>query len=136
MCRYLIIEPQYSDPDTFCHFMVGSNHVRASIQIYADLCMFEAVAVALTGSTLQKEYPDFTQFEEDDDLFYFLMTVLPHDGKEKCIRFRIFQDWPDDGVPYRADIRFYLSPVEADEFAATFKAWCANPEYLFVWKGD
>ena len=35
--RYFLIEPQYSDPDTFCHFTVGSDRVRASIQIYANI---------------------------------------------------------------------------------------------------
>ena len=35
--RYFLIEPKYSGPDTFCHFVVGSDRVRASIHIYADL---------------------------------------------------------------------------------------------------
>ena len=35
--RYFLIEPKYDDPDTFCHFLVGSDRVRASIQIYADM---------------------------------------------------------------------------------------------------
>jgi len=43
--RYFLIEPQYSDPDTFCHITVGSDRVRASIQIYATIPMFlEAVS--------------------------------------------------------------------------------------------
>ena len=41
----------------------------------------------------------------------------------------------DDGAPYRADIRFDLSPEEAEDFARELKQWCAKPD-AFVWKGD
>ena len=40
----------------------------------------------------------------------------PHEGGNKRLRFRVFQDWLDDGAPYRADIRFDLSPEEAEDF--------------------
>lgn len=40
------------------------------------------------------------------------------------------------GSPYRADIRFELSATETAEMASELKAWCAKPEYLFIWKGD
>lgn len=42
----------------------------------------------------------------------------------------------DDGAPFRADIRFDLSPAEAEEFARELEAWCTKPEYVFVWKAD
>lgn len=54
--RYFLIEPKYSDPDTFCHFVVGSDRVCASIQIYADLWMLRAVATALTAPSLEEEF--------------------------------------------------------------------------------
>jgi hypothetical protein len=119
--RYFLIEPKYSDPDTFCHFIIGSDRVRASIQIYADLWMLNEAAAALTAPSLQEEAPFMDEFEEGDDLFYFYLSVLPHDGGNRCLRFRVFQDWLDDGAPYRADIRFTLSPKEADEFASELK---------------
>jgi len=134
--RYFLIEPKYSDPDIFCHFIVGSDRVRASIQIYADLWMLDKVAAALTAPTLKEETPAVDEYEDDDYLFYFGLTVLPHEGKNKRLRFWVFQDLLDDGAPYRADIRFDLSPKEAEEFAGELKAWCAKPEYTFVWKGD
>ena len=59
----------------------------------------------------------------------------PHEGGNKRLRFRVFQDWLDDGAPYRADIRFDLSPEEAEDFAREHKQWCAKPD-AFVWKGD
>ena len=134
--RYFLIEPKYADPDTFCSFTVGSDRVRASIQIYANLRMLGEVAEALAVPTLKEEAPVVAEYEDGDDLFYFYLTVLPHDGEKKRLRFRIFQDWLDDGAPYRADIRFDLTPMEAEEFAKELKAWCDKPEYAFVWKAD
>lgn len=134
--RYFLIEPKYSDPDTFCHFVVGSDRVRASIQIYADLWMLCEVAAALVAPSLSEEAPVVFDFEDDGKLFYFYLTVLPHEGGQRRLRFRVFQEWLEDGAPYRADIRFDLSPKEAAEFASELEAWCAKPEYGFVWKAD
>jgi hypothetical protein len=91
--RYFLIEPKYSDPDTYCHFVIGSDRVRASIQIYADLWMLSEAAAALTAATVKEETPFVAEFEDGDDLFYFYLTVLPHDGGNRCLRFRVFQDW-------------------------------------------
>ena len=133
--RYFLIEPMYSDPDMFCHFVVGSDRVRASIQIYADMWMLGEVAAALTAPSLKEETPVVAEFEDGDDLFYFYLTVMPHKGGKKRLRFRVFQDWLDDGAPFRADIKFDLSQKEAEAFASELKAWCAKPN-AFVWKGD
>lgn len=134
--RYFLIEPKYSDPDTFCHFIVGSNRVRASIQIYADLEMLCAVAAALVAPSLQDEYPEITEFKDGYNLFDFHLSVLPHDGENRRLRFLVFQDWLDDGAPYRADIRFDLKPTEVVAFAKELQTWCSKPEYAFIWKGD
>jgi hypothetical protein len=135
--RYFLIEPKYSDPDTFCCITVGSDRIHASIQIYADLRMLEEIASALTLPLLKGEWPVNLGYNDgDSDLFFFYPTVLPHEGGNRHVRFRIFQEWQDDGAPYRADIRFELSPTEAVELANDLKAWCANPEYTFIWKGD
>lgn len=134
--RYFLIEPKYSDPDTFCHFVVGSDRVRASIQIYADLWMLRAVATALTAPSLEEEAPTIIDFEDVYGLFDFYLTVLPHEGGRKCLRFRVYQEMLDDGAPFRADIRFDLSPAEAEEFARELEGWCTKPEYVFVWKAD
>ena len=134
--RYFLIEPMYSDPDMFCHFVVGSDRVRASIQIYADMWMLGEVAAALSAPSLKEETPVVAEFQDGGDLFFFYVTVMPHEGGDKRLRFRVFQDWLDDGVPYRADIRFDLSQKEAEAFSSELKAWCEKPEYAFVWKGD
>ena len=134
--RYFLIEPMYSDPDTFCHFVVGSDRVRASIQIYADMWMLGEVAAALIAPSLKEEPPVVAEFQDGGDLFFFYLTVMPHEGGNKRLRFRVFQDWLDYGVPYRADIRFDLSQKEAEAFSSELKAWCEKPEYAFVWKGD
>lgn len=134
--RYFLIEPKYSDPDTFCHFVVGSDRVRASIQIYADMWMLGEVAAALTAPSLKEETPVVAEFQDGRDLFFFYLTAMPHEGGNKRLRFQVFQDWLDDGVPYRADIRFDLSQKEAEAFSSELKAWCARPESAFVWKGD
>ena len=79
-----------TEGDTFCHFVIGSDRVRASIQIYADLAMLEGVASALVAPSLDAETPVLLEaFEESDRLFDFFLTVLPHDGKDKCVRFRV-----------------------------------------------
>jgi hypothetical protein len=49
--RYFLIEPNYSDPDTFCSFTVGSGRVRASIKIYADISMLLEVVSALEATS-------------------------------------------------------------------------------------
>ena len=134
--RYFLIEPKYSDPDTFCHFVVGSDWVRASIQIYTDMWMLGEVAAALSAPSLKEETPVVAEFQDGGDLFFFYVTVMPHEGGDKRLRFRVFQDWLDDGVPYRADIKFGLSQKEAEAFASKLKVWCSEPEYAFVWKGD
>ena len=62
--------------------------------------------------------------------------VFVRNGPRMFTQFAYFQDWLDDGVPYRADIRFDLSQKEAEAFSSELKAWCAKPECAFVWKGD
>lgn len=135
--RYFLIEPKYSDPDTFCRFTVGSDRIHTSIQIYADLWMLGEIASALTLPMLKEEWPVNVEYiDGDSDLFFFYPTVLPHEGGNKRLRFRVFQEWQDDGAPYRADIRFELAPAEATELANDLKAWCVKPEYTFIWKGN
>lgn len=134
--RYFLIEPKYSDPDTFCCFTVGSDRVRASIQIYANLWMLEAAADALEADSLDYEAPVDIEFEEGPDLFYFYLTVPPHAGGGRQLRFRIFRDFMDDGASYRADIRFDLTPEQACKLAKDLREWCANPVYAFIWKED
>lgn len=134
--RYFLIEPKYSDPDTFCHIVVGSDRVRASIQIYADLWMLGEVAAALVAPSLKEESPVHVEFIDGKDLFFFYMTVMPHEGGSKRLRFRVLQDWLEDGAPYRADIRFDLSQKDAEILASELKVWCAKPAYTFVWRGD
>jgi hypothetical protein len=55
--RYFLIDPHYSDPDTFCHITVGSDRVRASIQIYANIPMLLETASALEAESLGEEWP-------------------------------------------------------------------------------
>lgn len=135
--RYFIIEPKYSDPDTFCNFIVGSDRVRASIQIYADIEHLRAVAAALEAQKLEVECrPLWDDYPDDDGGFDLKITVLPHEGVEKTINVRIVQSWPDDGTPYRAEISFQLTAEEAAGFSLELAAWCRQPEYAFIWKGD
>ncbi len=136
--RYFLIDPQYSDPDTFCHISVGSDRVRASIHIYANIPMLLDAVSALEDKSLIEERPrvDDQYRAKDDSIFDFQLTAMPHQHGKRVLRFSIFQDWLDDGAPFRADIRFHLSPDEAAQFAKELRAWCSKPEYSFVWKGD
>ena len=136
--RYFLIEPQYSDPDTFCHFTVGSVRVRASIQIYANIPMLLGVVSALEAESLNEEWPPVEdQYKaKDDNIFDFQLTVMPYEEGKRVLRFSVFQDWLDDGAPFRADIRFHLTPDDAAQFAKELRAWCSEPEYAFIWTGD
>lgn len=135
--RYLLIEPKYSDPDTFCRFTVGSEDLCASIQIYADFWILKEVASALIAPVLTEEWPSHPEFiDGDGELLFFYPTVLPHEGNERILRFRIFNEWVDDGAPYRIDLRFNFCKQDAVDFADDLRAWCAKPEYTFVWKGS
>ncbi len=136
--RYFLIEPQYSDPDTFCHITVGSDRVCASIHIYANISMFLEAVSALEAELLSEEWPqvDDQYRAKDDNIFDFQLTVMPHEEGKKILRFSIFQDWLDSGAPFRADIRFHLNPDDAAQVAKELKAWCSKPEYAFIWKGN
>lgn len=135
--RYFLIEPKYSDPDTFCHFVVGSDRVRTSIQIYANLETLARVAGALALPRLERETPE-PSFETDGEygIFHFDLSVLPHEGADRTLKFAVFQEMLDDGAPYRTEIRFRLTAEEASEFSRELAAWCGKPEYAFIWKGD
>lgn len=134
--RYFFIEPQFSDPDTFCHIFVGSGCVRASINIYVNISMLLDAAAALEADSLHEESPwvDEQYRAVDDTIFDFQLTVMPHDGGQRVLRFFILQELLDDGAPFRADIRFQLSAEDAVQFAKELRAWCENPEYTFFWK--
>jgi hypothetical protein len=136
--RYFLIEPQYSDPDTFCHLTVGSDRVRASIQIYANIPMLLGAASALEAESISEEWlpVDEQCRAKDDEIFDFQLAVMPHEEGKRVLRFGIFQDWLDDGAPFRADIRFPLNPDDAAQFAKELRAWCSKPEYAFIWKGN
>ena len=54
---------------------------------------------------------------------------MPHQDGKLVLRFSIFQDWLDDGAPFRADIRFHLNPDDAAQFAKELNAWCSKPLY-------
>lgn len=135
--RYFIIEPKYSDPDTFCNFIVGSDRVRASIQIYADIDYLREAAAALASPSLLVECaPSDDGHPDIGDIFGFDLVVAPHAGEDRLLKFRIFQDWLDDGAPFRAEIRFELTAKEATAFSQELAAWCNKPEYAFIWQGD
>lgn len=135
--RFVLIEPKYTDPDTFCHFIVGSDRVRASIQIYADLDHLRLVAAALQMPKLDMACEPLGDGHPDSDYVFRLdVSVLPHDGADRTLRFHVFQELLDDGAPYRAKIDFRMTPEEALEFSTDLLAWCAKPEFAFIWKGD
>lgn len=136
--RYILIEPKYADPDTYCRFTAGSERVRASIEHYIDIEMLLGVADALAASALAKEWPP--EYEHGGVDVYpvsgLCLTVMPHEGARRELRLQVLDEYLDDGAPFRADIRFDLSPTEAAEIARELRSWCGRPEYVFVWKGD
>ena len=109
MHRYFLIEPSYSDPDTFCSITVGSGRTRANIQIYIDEANLADVVYALTEQDLKAEFPvrenyDFYSFD-------FHMSILPSGNGTKIVRFQINQGMTDDQAPFFSDIRFFISGV-------------------------
>lgn len=135
--RYFISEPKYSDPDTFCNFIVGSDRVRASVQIYADIEHLRTVAAALIAPKLEIECrPLWDDDPDDDGGFDLRITVPPHDGGVKTIKVRMVHAWIDGGAPYRVEIYFLLTAQEAIQFSKELLAWCEHPEFTFIWQGD
>jgi hypothetical protein len=134
MHRYFLIEPSYTDIDTFCNFTVGSGRVRANIQIYADDSMLAGVVFALTKPDLEKEYPEFDPADADHNSFLLQISVIPDSNKSRIVRFRVYQGMVDDDAPFMADIRFLVTDAEAAEFADDLNVWLIRKDYLFEWK--
>ena len=132
MHRYFLIEPSYSDPDTFCSITVGSGRTRANIQIYIDEANLADVVYALTEQDLKAEFPvrenyDFYSFD-------FHMSILPSGNGTKIVRFQINQGMTDDQAPFFSDIRFFISEEIASEFARDLEFWLERKTYPFEWK--
>ena len=132
--RYFLIEPKYSDPDTFCSFIVGSDRVRASINIYADVDMLREVAWALSVPDLKAETSKLDKTEEWD--FKLHMAVLPRDNGGRTLRVQIIQNWLNDGAPFSADVQLIFSRDAAAVFARDLSAWCERRDYTFNWAAD
>jgi hypothetical protein len=130
-CCYFIIEPAFSDPDTFCRITIGGERVRASIQIYPDEGMLYEVAAALIDPDLAAEIP--SPYAEDWE-FHLQMSVLPGREGQKVLRARIWHDYEEDGTPYRADIRLQLAPKEATELSQELTSWLKRKDYTLCWK--
>ena len=130
-CRYFIIEPAFSDPDTFCRVTIGGERVRASIQIYPDEGMLYEVAAALIDPDLAADIQ--SPYAEDWE-FHLKMSVLPSCEGQKVLRARIWHDYEEDGTPYRADVRFQLTPKEATELSQELTSWLKRRDYTLCWK--
>jgi hypothetical protein len=147
--RYFFIVPYYTDEDTFCRVIIGSEEVRVVQDIYVDMAMLQNVASALEANFLSEEYPvglSFAACASSDGkepevetaewgVFNFFVSVLPHEGKERVIRFRVFNDNVEVHCGNRVEIRFPLSPEEALDLANSLKKWCENPETQLEWIG-
>ncbi|HOH60679.1 MAG TPA: hypothetical protein PLI73_07180 [Candidatus Cloacimonadota bacterium] len=134
MQRYLFIEPNFSDPDTFCNVTVGSGRIRANIQIYVNESMLTDVVWALKVSDLNQEHPQTGTAGQT--WFGLDISVLPVKNGYRYVRFRIYQTMLEDGAPFTADIQLALAPNEAMELANDLAAWLERKEdYTFSWKG-
>ena len=133
--RYFLIEPKYSDPDTFCSFIVGSDRMRASINIYADEHMLRNVAYALVDPSLTAEMPDLDLDVDEslDSCFDIHLSVRPEENGSRALRIYIIQDMLDDNAPFRADVRMKLSRDEAVDFSVDLVNWCNRMDYTFIW---
>lgn len=132
MHHYFIIEPNYTDGDSFCNFTIGSGRVRANIQIYADEYMLKNVAWALTAPELDMEYPQAD--EPIYDYFGLYISVIPTNTEKRIVRFRVYQNMIDDEAPFTADIRFWAGPDDAAEFSRDLLHWLKTKNYALVWK--
>jgi len=101
--------------------------------MYADVSMIEAAAIALGSPALDVEAPVSLQ---DDWIFNFRISVLPHDGGKRVLRFQFFKfdtDSAEDAVEYRTDIRFHLTKEPAEELSKELLQWCKKPDFVFSW---
>jgi len=131
MHRYFIIEPLYSDLDTFCNFTVGTGRVRANIQIYANHDMLVDVVMALSAPELTREFPEC---DVQDLIFDFRVSVMPHGKDGRTVRFQVFQKDMDEGASFMSDIHFHVSTQQSLEFARDLDAWLKSKDYPLEWK--
>lgn len=126
-------ELEYSNGTHSCCVTYGSERFQSSIQIEADPWKLRQMANDLA----REQCPDdLLRYENVTGMRDLRLMVLPHESGNKQLCFYFSSGYQLDGNPYRADIRFELNPKEAADFASRLKAWCAKPDYPFVWKGD
>jgi len=101
--------------------------------MYADIGLVRAAARALGSSTLSEETPEALG---DDWTFGFQLSVLPHNGGKRVLRFQFVKFDVDEGneaVDYKTDIRFLLTKESAEQLSKELLDWCEQPNFVFEW---
>ncbi|HBM14763.1 MAG TPA: hypothetical protein DD381_00205 [Lentisphaeria bacterium] len=132
---YFLIEPHYTDLDTYCTFTVGNNACRSSIDIYAADYDLHNVAKALVSDRQEKPYPEIEFDIGDEDVWMDLcFTVIPTESG-KILRTIFINDHChcDDLDSYRSRIDLELTLEDAAELSEEITKWLKNPDTNLIW---
>ena len=125
---YLIIQPKYSDPDTFCEIIVGNRSCRAAVQMYPDERQLASAAEALLSP--DEEFLPEPYSEKEDDIWLWVEFAVLRLKNRKIFRVKVYNEEEN----FSACIKILLTQEESAELGTELKAWLANPAYQFVWK--
>jgi hypothetical protein len=129
---FIMIEPHYSDPDTFCTFTLGNGSCRASIDMYVDEAKLLVLVDSLETTRHVTSAPELDFMLTDEMCMNIGFTLLKTENGNKLIATMV--NVFDDVAPFRAEIHFNLNNKESSELASELLIWLKNPISQFIWK--
>ena len=129
---FFLIEPDYSDPDTYCFITVSNGYCKGSMAIYLEMGVLLDVVNAIRDNDADRTYSSRTFDLADKDITNIGFDVFTLDG-EKVLRTTLVSTY-HEASSFRCEIDIRLSPEESAEFAEDLSQWVENPMYQFIWK--
>ncbi|GEM_PF-2015891 len=131
---YFLIQPDYSDPDTYCEFTVGNSMARARLKIYADESDLWNVISALRSEEVSDKATPPEDFTLTDEWCMNIHFCVFKRGDYKILRTTIVNDadtpaWEE----YRAQIDIPMNKEEAEDFCEELEIWLKNPSCIMAW---
>ena len=139
MNAYWIIEPQFTDPDTFCRFTFGHDNARASINIYADNSVLSGLIGLLESTKADPQFigwPMESTFADDDwhkDVWLGIGFLAGKRDKDNFIKVRVCNQ-SEKNANYYSEIEFVLTQAETADLCKNLKDWITYPDSQMVWK--
>ena len=129
---FFLIEPDYSDPDTYCFITVSNGCCKGSMAIYLEMGVLLGVVNALRDNDAGGTYSSRTFDLADKDVTNIGFDVFSL-GSKKILRTTLVNTY-DETLSFRCEIDIPLTLEESTEFAEDLNQWVKNPAYQFIWK--